>query len=76
MLFRSVATGGRVLERVIPQAAWLNERLESKNKNPLYDHETFESLGRRLLAVDGAFWKFYPRESVEQLLDCVRIPNG
>jgi hypothetical protein len=71
-----VATGGRVLERVIPQAAWLNERLESKNKNPLYDHETFESLGRRLLAVDGAFWKFYPRESVEQLLDCVRIPNG
>jgi hypothetical protein len=65
-----VSTGGRVLERVVPQAAWLDEKLESKNKNPLYDHTTFQSLGRRLLASDGAFWKFYSRASVEELLAC------
>ncbi len=63
-----IATGGRVLERVAPPAAWLDQKLESKNRNPLYDRDTFRSLGRRLLASDGAFWKFYSRESVEELV--------
>jgi len=26
------------------------------------------AIGRRLLATDGAYWHFYPRESVEELI--------
>ncbi len=66
-----VASGGRTLSVITPTAEELDEPLESKNLNPLYDREEMLSLGEKLLASEGAYWDFYPRESVEQLLDQV-----
>jgi hypothetical protein len=63
-----VATGGRALSAVVPTAAALDEPLESKNLNPLYDREEMLALGEKLLASGGAYWDFYPKESVEELL--------
>jgi hypothetical protein len=63
-----VATGGRALSAVVPTAGALDEPLESKNLNPLYDREEMLDLGEKLLASEGAYWDFYSRESVEELL--------
>ncbi len=63
-----VATGGRALSVVVPTARTLDEKLESKNLNPLYNREEMLGLGEALLASEGAYWDFYPRESVEELL--------
>ncbi len=63
-----VATGGRALSAVVPSAGTLDEPLESKNLNPLYDREEMLELGEKLLASEGAYWDFYPKESVEELL--------
>jgi ribosome-associated protein YbcJ (S4-like RNA binding protein) len=63
-----VATGGKALRIVTPEAARLNEPLENKNRNKLYDSQLLRQLGRRLLHSAGAYWQFYSKESVEQLL--------
>jgi hypothetical protein len=63
-----VATRGKRLAAINPLAASLDEPLESRNRNKLYDGEAMKAIGARLLASDGAYWHFYPRESVETLL--------
>ncbi len=63
-----IATRGQALAIVTPAAAGLDEPLASKNANRAYDAATVQDLGRRLLGRDGAFWEFYPRESVEAML--------
>ena len=63
-----VASGGSVLSGVTPPAADLGEPLKSKNLNPLYERGRMLELGERLLRSEGAFWNFYPRNSVEDLL--------
>jgi hypothetical protein len=63
-----VASRGRSLATVVPAARGLNETLSNYNMNPLYDREVMDLLGERLLDRDGAFWRFYSRESVEELL--------
>lgn len=64
-----VASGGRVLATITPEARELDEPLKSKNLNVAYDREGMLSLGERLLESRGAYWDFYPRESVEELLE-------
>jgi hypothetical protein len=63
-----VATRGRALAALVPSAASLDEELESRNRNALYDTSAIAEIGRRLLDTDGAFWRFYSRESVADLL--------
>ena len=63
-----VASGGKALTAVVPAAAGLDEPLSGRNANELYDREDVAKIGKRLLASDGAYWRFYPRESVEVLL--------
>ncbi|MBW4548794.1 MAG: hypothetical protein KME25_30970 [Symplocastrum torsivum CPER-KK1] len=66
-----IASGGKALNAIHPQIHTLNEPLENKNLNKLYDRELMLVLGERLLNSEGAFWDFYSRESVEILLkDC------
>ena len=67
-----IDSGGRALSAVVPAAAELDEPLESKNLNPFYDREMMLDVGERLLRSEGAYWRFYTRESVEELLDQVR----
>lgn len=63
-----VATRGKRLAVINPLAASLDEPLESRNKNKLYDGDAMKAIGARLLASDGAYWHFYSRECVEALL--------
>jgi hypothetical protein len=64
-----VESGGKALDIIRPEAANLDEPLESQNKSKLYDREGMARIGERLLASDGAYWESYSRESVERLLD-------
>ena len=63
-----VDSGGRALAVISPGAEELDEPLSSRNLGELYDRDTMLRLGERLLGSDGAYWHFYSREEVEQLL--------
>ncbi|TVM04153.1 MAG: hypothetical protein CV087_01785 [Candidatus Brocadia sp. WS118] len=63
-----VSSGGQALNVIVPGSNILNEKLENKNKNDLYDIKLMHCLGERLLKTDGAYWNFYSKESVEILL--------
>ena len=69
-----ISSGGRALTLVAPSAQALDEPLASKNANSAYDPALMLSLGERLLGRDGAFWNFYTRESVEEMLAPLRQP--
>jgi len=62
-----IATGGRALTAITPAAETLQENLSSKNNNPAYRQEQKRRLADALLASDGAYWRFYAREAIEQL---------
>jgi len=63
-----IDSGGKALSAVVPAAEELDEPLESKNLNPVYDRRMMVEVGERLLRSEGAYWHFYTRESVEDLL--------
>lgn len=63
-----VTSGGKALAAIVPAAAGLDEPLCGRNANELYDRNHVEEIGERLLESDGAYWRFYPRESVLELL--------
>jgi hypothetical protein len=63
-----VASRGRALSVVNPEATRLDEPLTSRNANHLYDHEGMLRIGERLLESEGIYWETYPRESVISLL--------
>jgi hypothetical protein len=68
-----IASGGAALSVIWPAAARLAERLENQNSSGLYDHQAMLALGERLLRSDGAVWELYSRESVEDLLEELRV---
>jgi hypothetical protein len=64
-----IASHGKALSVITPKAYLLNEALESKNLNPIYDRQQMLMLGERLLKTEGVFWEFYSKASVETLLE-------
>lgn len=66
-----VASGGRALSVIVPAARDLDEALENKNSNPIYDREKVLEFGQRLLESEGAFWRLYSRDSVREIMDAV-----
>jgi hypothetical protein len=62
-------SNGRALSVIVPAASDLDEPLENKNVNPLYDREKMLRVGERLLESEGAYWSFYTREDVQGILD-------
>jgi hypothetical protein len=56
----------------LPDTVALHEPLSSQNLSALYDHGEMRELGSRLLRTEGAYWRFYTRESVERLLEGTR----
>jgi hypothetical protein len=62
-------SNGRALSVIVPAAAELDEPLENKNKNPLYKRDKILRYGERMLQSEGAYWDFYTRESVEEIMD-------
>jgi hypothetical protein len=63
-----VGSGGKALSAIVPAAAELDFPLQSKNLNPFYDRAMMLGLGEKLLRSEGAYWHFYSRESVKDLL--------
>jgi len=59
-----VASHGASLQRITPDAKSLDEPLENKNRNRLYNQELMSFLATKLSRADGAFWHFYPKESI------------
>lgn len=53
-----VSSGGRALSVMVPAAGTLDEPLESKNLNALYDREQMLKMGEALLKSEGAYWRF------------------
>jgi hypothetical protein len=66
-----VASGGKALKVITPAALRLEESLVSENALALEGWKGAGEAGRRLLAADGAFWRFYTRKSVETLMEPV-----
>jgi len=64
-----VGSGGKALSVVTPAAEALNEPLSNWNLNPAYDWGRMRSVGERLLEREGAYLRFYSRESLENLLE-------
>ena len=64
-----VASGGRVLAVIDPEAASLAEPLESRNRSTLYDATLVRDLAGRLLAEHDIATGFYPASAIEQLRD-------
>jgi hypothetical protein len=60
---------GKALEVIVPGARQLDEPLENKNLNPLYPRDKVFRLGERLLESEGAYWNFYSREDVEEIIN-------
>lgn len=67
-----VASGGRALRAIVPEAAALNIPLANRNASPWYDAALMRVLAERLLRTDGSYWHFYSRESVELLIQEMR----
>ena len=63
-----IKSGGEALNVIAPQAAGLAEVLASKNRNKVYDESRMRSLQEKLLKTQGAFWEFYSKDSVQELL--------
>jgi hypothetical protein len=63
-----IATQGKAIAAIQPAAESLEEPLQSRNRNPDYDHAGVERLAEKLLASDGAYWHFYTRADVQQVL--------
>jgi hypothetical protein len=66
-----VESGGKALSVIVPAARDLDEPLENKNLNPLYNREKVVEFGERLLASEGAYWKLYSRSDVEEIMEAV-----
>ena len=67
-----MTSGGKALSVITPAAQNLDEPLENRNLNPVYDRDNMLRVGERLLGSEGAYWRFYSRESVEELLNQVQ----
>jgi len=66
-----VESRGKALSVIVPAAAELDEPLENKNLNPLYDKEKVLEFGERLLKSEGAYWRLYSRADIEKIMDAV-----
>jgi hypothetical protein len=64
-----VGSGGGALSAITPAAKALHEPLSSQNLSALYDHGKMREIGEMLLGREGAYWRFYTRESVEKLVE-------
>jgi hypothetical protein len=63
------STRGKALKVIVPSAEGLEEPLENKNLNPLYPRDKVFRFGERLLESEGAYWNFYSREDVEEIMN-------
>lgn len=64
-----VATRGTALAVIAESANGLAAALTDRNRSSVYPPEMIRTLGKRLLESDGAYWDFYSRDSVAELIE-------
>lgn len=65
-----IESQGRILYQALDlPAPSVASPMQERNANPVYRSATLPRLAERLLAGDGAYWHWYPRESVMPLLE-------
>lgn len=64
-----IESNGQILQALTSGIYDLKEDLQSKNHNPVYDDDLIIQLGEALLNSDGAYWKYYDKVDVENLLE-------
>lgn len=64
-----VANSGQVLSHLVPAAAAYPKPLRNFNTNPYLNREQTLVIGEQLLKSEGAFWHFYSKDTVRELLD-------
>lgn len=72
----TIASGGRALSVLTPDASGLSETLSSRNALSLGEFPDIQAVTERLCESDNACWLFYRREDVMALLDSVRLQVG
>jgi hypothetical protein len=70
-----VASPGRALSVLTPPAQSLRAPLHSRDANSLYHSLPIRELGEALLKRQGAYWNFYSRESVRELMDRIQTES-
>lgn len=63
-----IASSGKCLDIISSEAGNLSQLLESKNNSSLYDITLINKLSTMLIDTNGAYWDFYSKKEVEQLL--------
>ena len=66
-----IESGGKTLKVITRLAEDLNETLQSRNSNQMYEPAHLTVAGEALLKSEGAYWEFYSKENVQMLLDKV-----
>ncbi len=64
-----IASKGKALDVITEKAGDLDVPLTNKNRNEIYDYQKMKAWAERLLKEDGAFWHFYSKEDVRNLMD-------
>jgi hypothetical protein len=59
-----VGTGGKALSGILPEAEALSENLTSNNFSERYPHVPLDDLAKRLRKRGGAYFAYYPRETL------------
>jgi hypothetical protein len=60
-----VSTGGRCLDKIIPNTEIVPNRLTSKNTNKIYKRDMTDMIAERLMSTGGAFIQFYDAADIE-----------
>jgi hypothetical protein len=63
-----VASRGKELSAITDRARELDEPLETRNRARIYDAGMMRELAERLLDSHGAYWHFYEKETVRELV--------
>jgi len=62
-----IITSGQNLSCITPEVKNLEEKLETRNNNPLYDESLKQKLNDLLLDSDGYYWNYYSKEGLNNV---------
>lgn len=67
-----IASGGTVLQVIVPEAAALRSDLSSRNRSNVYSREVISELADEILMrPDGGWWHYYERRDVQGVRDAM-----
>ena len=64
-----MSSNGQILEKITGRPVNLSESLQSRNHSKLYNEALIIQLAEKLMQSNGAYWKYYSKSDIEQLLN-------